>query len=199
MMADQRARYRRHVTTAPPTPPPDDKDWTWVISRRCPECGFDGSAVTHDAIPAATRSYTGALGETLLRPDATVRPRSTVWSPVEYACHVRDVCRIFTERLALMVDQDDPQFENWDQDETAAEEQYWTQDPVVVARELHGAAEVAAEAFSLVQPAQWDRPGRRSNGSVFTIDTFGRYFLHDLAHHAWDVTHRGPETPPVGG
>ena len=33
----------------------------------------------------------------------------------------------------------------------------------------------------------WDRPGRRSNGSVFTVDTLGRYHLHDLVHHRWDV------------
>jgi hypothetical protein len=25
---------------------------------------------------------------------------------------------------------------------------------------------------------------------LFTVDTFARYFLHDLAHHAWDVTGR---------
>jgi hypothetical protein len=39
-----------------------------------------------------------------------------------------------------------------------------------------------------VAGAQWARPGHRSNGSVFTVDTFARYFLHDLAHHAWDIT-----------
>ena len=24
---------------------PDDKDWTWVIEERCPECGFDAGSV----------------------------------------------------------------------------------------------------------------------------------------------------------
>ena len=28
---------------------------------------------------------------------------------------------------------------------------------------------------------QWQRPGRRSNGSVFTVETFGLYHLHDPA------------------
>ena len=28
---------------------PDDKDWTWVLDRRCPECGLDVSdyAISH--------------------------------------------------------------------------------------------------------------------------------------------------------
>ena len=24
---------------------PDDKDWTWVLERPCPECGFDAATV----------------------------------------------------------------------------------------------------------------------------------------------------------
>jgi hypothetical protein len=56
-----------------------------------------------------------------------------------------------------------------------------------VAGQLHDAAEVIAEAFASVRGEQWQRPGRRSNGSLFTVDTFARYFLHDLAHHAWDI------------
>ena len=35
---------------------------------------------------------------------------------------------------------------------------------------------------------QWDRPGRRSNGSVFTVDTLARYHLHDVEHHLHDVS-----------
>lgn len=29
---------------------PDIKDWTWVLSRPCPECGFDAAAVHHTAV-----------------------------------------------------------------------------------------------------------------------------------------------------
>ena len=27
----------------------------------------------------------------------------------------------------------------------------------------------------------------RSNGTVFTVETLGRYHLHDVVHHLWDV------------
>jgi len=36
--------------------------------------------------------------------------------------------------------------------------------------------------------AQWDRPGRRSDGLVFTILTLARYHLHDVEHHLFDVS-----------
>jgi hypothetical protein len=172
-------------------PDPDDKDWTWVITRACAECGFDGPSVPHADIPPLTRRYAQSLATTLGRPDAATRPAPAVWSPLEYACHVRDVCLIFAARLNLMLTEDDPQFENWDQDATAITERYEAQNPAEVGPQLQAAASAIAEAFAVVTNPQWSRPGRRSNGSVFTVDTFACYFLHDLAHHVWDVTRLG--------
>jgi hypothetical protein len=97
------------------------------------------------------------------------------------------VCRIFGGRLQLMLTKDDPQFDNWDQDETALAGEYWAQDAKAVAAALESNAGTLADAFAQVEGDQWERPGRRSNGSVFTVDTFARYLLHDLAHHVWDV------------
>ena len=110
-----------------------------------------------------------------------------MWSALEYACHVRDVCRLFQTRLELIIDQDDPQFVNWDQDETALTERYWEQDPAVVATELDTANRDIIAAIDAVTPDQRSRPGRRSNGSVFTAETLCQYFLHDLVHHAHDI------------
>jgi hypothetical protein len=179
------------VTTAQPAiPEPDEKDWTWVIHERCPDCGFDPTTVDRDDVPALAVHFASTVAAALAGPDAGARPDPVVWAPLEYGCHVRDVCRLFRERLDLMLTQDDPVFTNWDQDVTAIEDRYWTQQPDVVATELRQAAGDIAEAFAAVQSDQWQRPGRRSNGSLFTVDTFARYFLHDLAHHAWDVTGR---------
>lgn len=86
--------------------------------------------------------------------------------------------------------EDDPVVANWDQDETALAQRYWTQQPGEVGSQLRRNADLIAAAFAAVDGTQWQRPGRRDNGSVFTVDTFARYFLHDLAHHAWDVSGR---------
>jgi hypothetical protein len=179
--------YAQEVN-APLLPEPDEKDWTWVISEPCPDCGFDPRVVRHADVAALTDRFTTVVREALARPDAADRAQPAVWSALEYGCHVRDVCRLFTARLEMMLTEDDPVFANWDQDVTAVEERYWEQSPSVVATELAEAAAIIANAFAAVESDQWQRPGRRSNGSVFTVDTFARYFLHDVAHHAWDVT-----------
>jgi hypothetical protein len=174
--------------STPPVPEPDDKDWTWVIREPCGQCGYDARDVRLADVPDLTRRYAATLRAAATAPGGTERPAPTTWAAVEYACHVRDVCALFDYRLHLMLDEDDPLFDDWDQDETALAERYWEQDPRELDEQLAGNAELIARSFAAVRADQWDRPGRRSNGSVFTVDTFARYFLHDLAHHAWDVT-----------
>ena len=49
------------------------------------------------------------------------------------------------------------------------------------------AAEAVAARYESVPADAWDRRGYRSNGSEFTVDSIGRYHLHDIVHHAWDV------------
>ena len=166
---------------------PDTKDWTWVLSEACPECGFDPAAIDATRLPDLihenTRGWYGALDD----PDAAVRPSPQIWSKLEYACHVRDVHVLFAERVRLMLDQDDPQFANWDQDETAIESRYDEQDPAGVSVELVEAAAEMAGVFAGVREDQWQRVGRRSNGSVFTVETLGIYYLHDVVHHLHDI------------
>ena len=110
-------------------------------------------------VPAMTRANAAAWQDVLARPDVRRRPRPEVWSPLEYACHVRDVFRLFDQRLGLMLAEDDPQFTNWDQDETAIADRYDEQDPAVVAGELAEAGERIAASFAAVRPDQWSRPG----------------------------------------
>jgi hypothetical protein len=111
-----------------------------------------------------------------------------VWSPSEYGCHVRDVFRLFDFRLELMLAEDDPMFPNWDQDETAISDRYDLQDPLVVRRELAIAGDLLAERFDAVTASEWLRTGLRSDGARFTVESFGRYLLHDPIHHLWDVS-----------
>ncbi len=166
---------------------PDVKDWTWVLERPCAECGFDAAQVAPAAVAGALRDNAAAWAGVLRGDDLVRRPDATTWSPLEYACHVRDVCRLYDARLVLMLTQDDPLYPNWDQDETAVAERYGEQDPAVVRDELLAAAGQLADRFDGVTGATWQRPGRRSDGARFTVDTFSRYLLHDVVHHLHDV------------
>lgn len=170
----------------PQAPPPEDRDWTYVITQGCTECGF----VPFDAPSAADRvaAIVPRWREVLGRDDATVRPGPVTWSPLEYACHVRDVCRIMGHRVELMLATDGVRFANWDQDKTAIEDRYWAQDPAVVTEQLAEEAAAASAVLAGVSGEQWQRRGIRSNGSEFTVATLAVYFVHDIEHHLHDVT-----------
>ncbi|MCU1371399.1 MAG: methyltransferase type 12 [Ilumatobacteraceae bacterium] len=168
---------------------PDDKDWTWVLERVCPECGFDASACDHtdvaDLLRANAADWVALHAAGRIAPG---RPDPQTWSSLEYACHVRDVFARFDQRLSLMLDEDDPLFPNWDQDATAEEERYDEQDPDVVIADLAANAEVITARLDTISGAQWDRTGRRSDGSNFTVASISRYLVHDPVHHLWDVS-----------
>lgn len=166
---------------------PDTKDWTWVLSRPCAECGFDAAGVRPTEVAARIRDDAADWVPRLHQPGVTNRNRPDRWSTLEYGCHVRDVHRIFAHRVELMLTEDDPQFPNWDQDATAIADDYASQDPVQVAGELFDAASVVADAYDRVPDGSWSRRGLRSNGSAFTVSSIALYHLHDIVHHAHDV------------
>ncbi|TPG31741.1 DinB family protein [Mycolicibacterium hodleri] len=172
----------------PDTIEPDTKDWTWVLAEPCPHCGFDATAWRHTDVAAHIRRDADDWVTRLAGNSVTARPAPGVWSILEYGCHVRDVHRIFDHRVRLMLEQDDPHFPNWDQDETALSANYATQPPGTVADELRRAASDVADTYESVPADAWSRRGLRSNGSEFTVKSIALYHVHDIVHHAWDVT-----------
>jgi hypothetical protein len=177
---------------------PDEKDWTWVLHRQCPECGFDASSLPREAIAPLVRAN-AAQWRTLLSAPADQlrhRPRADRWSTLEYACHVRDVFALFGQRLHLMLSEDTPTYPNWDQDRSAVDDRYNDQEPALVSAQLTSAADDLASEFDAVRGEAWDRRGSRSDGATFNVLTFGRYLIHDPIHHLHDV--RAGPMPPHG-
>ena len=166
-----------------------DEDWTWVLQRPCPECGLDTRSFAREDIPVMIRAN-GVAWQDALSGSAgpAARPAPGKWSPVEYACHVRDLLDLCEYRLGLMLSQDDPPFANWDQDEAAVTGRYGEQAPAKVAAQIKDAAATAANRFAEVAGGQWQRKGRRSDGVRFTVETFGRNLVHEAVHHLYDVT-----------
>ncbi len=195
MPSDLPADLPSDLPAQPGSPPPitaDDKNWTWVLERICPDCGFDAIGIAPSDVAGLVRGQIAEWRDLLARPDARLRPTADQWSALEYGCHVRDVFELFDHRLELMLAEDAPQFANWDQDQTAVDSRYDLQDPSVLADQLEAAAQVISARFEQVGDHQWVRTGRRSDGAEFTVDSFARYFLHDPLHHLDDVR-RGNE------
>ena len=173
---------------APPPAEPDEKDWTWVLERPCPECGADVGKLSIDEVAELNRTCAADWAEVLrTRTDVRDRPQPDVWSPLEYGAHVRDVFGLFLARLQLMLSEDDPVFANWDPNVTQVAERYDLQDPHVVTDEVLKEGNAIADRFTELTEAKLQRTGRRSDGASFTVATFARYEIHDPLHHLWDV------------
>ena len=173
----------------PVHPQPDDKDWTWTLSRRCEQCGLSAGTIEVDEVAdrlvVAAAEWVQILSSS---PAVASRPAPGVWSALEYGAHVRDVLRLFDARFELMLLENNPTFANWDQDETARTAGYADEDPDRVAEELATAAAELIARLRTVTADDLDRRARRSNGSEFTVRTLAQYLLHDVVHHLWDVT-----------
>lgn len=174
-------------------PPADHKDWTWVLDRPCPQCGFDAANVAREDVAAAFRANAAGFRQALKRGDITTRrppvPAGSppVWSAVEYGAHVRDVYALTAERLTRMIKKKSPTFADWDQNAAAIEGRYGEADPGTVAYELAANAGKVADLLDRVRGDDWERTGSRSDGAAFTIASLATYMLHDVSHHLWDV------------
>lgn len=170
---------------------PDTKDWTWTTQRSCAECGFDASTVAADQLPALvralTRPWARVLGDQEAGAGLRDRPDPSTWSPLEYACHVHDVLKVFAGRFALILAEEDPTLPNWDQDQAAITGAYAAQEPAEVGAGISGRTEALVEQLQRYHGSDWDRTTQRSDGASFTALTLGRYLAHDLAHHLHDV------------
>jgi hypothetical protein len=159
---------------------PDTKDWTWVLDRACPDCGFDARSCVGTEVAALVRAnaqaWQGLCERDAIKPGREIDSK---WSTLEYACHVRDVYRRYDQRIGLMLAEADPMFPNWDQDVSAIEDRYDEQDPHMVVDELVVAADELADRLEHLAEDEWARPGRRSDGASFTVDTIARYMVHD--------------------
>lgn len=174
-------------------PQPDRKNWTWVLDRPCPECGFESGSIDPVELGRMIRANAGAWRTVLGRGDIVrLRPptddeRGPVWSALEYGAHVRDVYRLFHDRLVATLSKDKPTFADWDQDRAAVEGRYHEEDPGKVAYTLAVEAGQVADLISRVNDDQWQRQGYRSDGDAFTVESLAVYLYHDVSHHLHDA------------
>lgn len=164
---------------------PDRTDWTVVSEEGCPDCGF--VPARPGEVAEELRAAVPRWQAVLARPDVAVRPAEDVWSPLEYACHVLDITRVFTGRVEQMRSLDLPTFRDWDGEQAAVEGDYNARDPRSVASDIATATARAVELFDSLNEDAWLRPGLRGDGKRFTIATLANYWLHEVKHHLADV------------
>ena len=159
--------------------------------QRCEECGFeyDESAFSTAAgrIRAGSDDLAAAL--TSSRADVRTRRQPDCWSPLEYACHVRDMLLVQRERLLAALRLHRPVCEPMGRDERVEFDGYAEQDPADVARQLRDAAQLFTGDLDRLSPASWDRaviytyPHRAER----SLRWLANHTEHEVAHHLLDV------------
>lgn len=151
----------------------------------CSECGY--APHPGNETGSRLRLTAAAWKELLGSPNASRRPAAQVWSPLEYAAHSRDMCRLACERVELMLTESAPTFANWDQDEQAEINDYLHSDRFAILADLERELELAARVFDEVPVTAWKRSGLRGDGKVFTVESFSAFVLHEVEHHLQDA------------
>src|SRR5262245_8674598 len=164
---------------------------------RCDSCSFVYADVDAPAIPARLATFGTQYMSLLLPPGRSAawfgilrtRPEESVWSALEYACHVRDVFLVQRDRLYTALVEDTPTFTPMYRDQRVTLARYNAQDPEEVAEQLAAAACLVAQAFDALDASQLQRrciytfpaPTERS------LLWVGQHTIHEGEHHFRDI------------
>jgi DinB superfamily len=161
-----------------------------MTADRCPECGFEYDLERFRAAGSSIVEGSVQLGRMITNPAADARRRRSPrqWSPLEYACHVRDILLVQRERVLLARRETCPNLAPMGRDERVEHDGYSEQFPADVARQLEDSARMLANVLSRLGD-DWDRtliynfpaPTERSLRWV-AIHT-----LHEVRHHQMDT------------
>ncbi|WP_435832781.1 DinB family protein [Nocardia vinacea] len=157
----------------------------------CAECGFEYDPALVPEVSALTRGHAAEYAALLGGDSRALRQRTApdVWSPLEYACHVRDVLLAQRERVLLARRVDTPALEPMGRDERVEHDGYNEQQPADVARQLDDAALLFANVLDRLTHADWDRtiiynfPQRQER----PLRWLALHTLHELRHHLLDI------------
>jgi len=158
---------------------------------QCDTCGFPYDEAEAEQAAGAIRAGAGAIAELLVGTGGPVSRRadSAVWSPLEYACHVRDVLLVQRERVLLARRSERPAPEPMGRDERVDHDGYSEQEPDVVARQLTDAALLLANVLDRLDGLSWDRTivYNYPSPQERTLRWVAVHTVHEVTHHLADV------------
>jgi hypothetical protein len=143
---------------------------------------------------AAMRSYPRRYGELFPardddeKPDGVIRrrPEPTVWSMLEYLCHVTDAVEALGDSVRRMTIEDHPTIGFFDPDARADEQHYNQREREQALDEFNAASEKAARIVADVDRNAWSRTATFPWGERDAL-TMMRNMVHEGYHHLRDV------------
>ncbi|MFI6042249.1 DinB family protein [Nocardia sp. NPDC051321] len=155
------------------------------------ECGFVYDLTRATDVAPLAREHAVEYADLLLTdsPKLRQRPKPDTWSPLEYACHMRDVLLMQRERVLAARRSTTPETTPMGRDERVEHDGYADQRPSDVGRQLRDAAQLFANVLERLPAADWERtlifsypePQERS------LRWLAVHTLHELRHHLLDM------------
>jgi DinB superfamily len=161
------------------------------VNEVCPDCGFAWGAIPTTSYGPALESLARRYDDRLQADVAALRrrPAPAVWSPLEYACHVRDMLFAQRERVYLALVEERPSFARMNREERVTLARYADETPAAVRSDLAVAFRGVGIALSGRSSEDWTRllvynyPGPQEHDLAW----MGRHTLHECEHHLVDI------------
>lgn len=173
----------------------------------CPECGFEPLDVSGDpadgtltwtydesAVDTAADTITSAcarLAEILRSGGADLRLRASPerWSPLEYACHVRDVLIIQRERVLKAMRGHGDEVLALGRDERVEHDGYDEQEPTNVAVQVEQMSLLFVDLLARLTPSEWDLEVAYlfPDVSSRSLRWVAVHTAHEVVHHLHDI------------
>ena len=167
-------------------------DWTRIQRDPCPQCGQHPAALPPTSLGELAVASAVAWREFLLEADDTYLrtiPEPGVFSPIQYAAHVRDILRVYGDRMVLGVEQDSPTVPIFNPPQEVFES-YNRLDTKELAADLGAQAQRLAEIVENLDPSAWTRLVINDRGQygvyTFTISGLACNAVHEVHHHLLD-------------
>lgn len=155
----------------------------------CAECGFTEDPADGPRAPDRIMAEAGHLADLVLVVSSPARRREpATWSPLEYACHVRDVLLVQRERVLLARREDTPVPSVMGRDVRVDHDGYADQAPGDVSRQLRDAAGMFANTLGRLGD-DWARTIRYNwpQPRVRDLRWVAVHTLHEVVHHRLDI------------
>jgi hypothetical protein len=165
-------------------------EWKQIQFAPCPQCGQDPAHFAREEFSAVAIDTAGSWAVFLVHTDddwLRASPAPEVWSPIQYGLHVRDMLRVFGDRVVRAVDEDNPEV-SWFDPGPEGRRQYNLIEAHIVASAIGEQAERLSEILSGLTDGDWDRTVMRDGVDRFTVTGLACFAVHEAHHHLLDAT-----------